>query len=103
MIGEILAGGRKQLLEHPAHREHGRTAVDQRRTDRDLPHLAANRRAALENSDIQSACCECERGDQTGHACTDDDDTISGHVRAGSAYAIDMCQYLFTFTIDKSN
>ena len=51
---------------------------------------------AFEHGDVEAACRECEGGNQPRHSRADDDNTISGHVSAGSALSIDRCQYLFT-------
>ena len=103
MIGEVLAGRREQLVEHPAHREHGRAAVD-----RDAP-IATCRilppgdvlRSSTVTSSPRAASAKAETSPPTP-APTMTTRSL-GMLSAGSALSIDMCPYLFTLLIDKSN
>jgi hypothetical protein len=68
----------EHLVEHPAHGEYGRSGVDRRAPDRELPHLSARCPGALEDDDVEAAVRQQEGGRQSADARTDDSD-LGGH------------------------
>jgi hypothetical protein len=52
IVLESRAGGREQLLEHPAHGEDGGAGVERRAAGDHFAHLAAGRGGALQHGDF---------------------------------------------------
>ena len=71
---EARAGVGEQLVEDPAHGEDRRSGVDRRAVHRQMAHLAARRRSALENGDVSTLAREVERRGEPADAGADDDD-----------------------------
>ena len=78
---EARAGIGEQLLEDPAHRQHGRAAIDRRTIDLDLPHLAAGRLAALDHGDGETARGEIQRGTEAADPRANDNDGLVAQKR----------------------
>ena len=53
--------------------------------DRDLPHLAAGRRCALQHRDVEAARGEVERGGQASDAGADHGDAVAATLSHASA------------------
>ena len=73
------AGRGEDLLQHPAHGEHGRAGIEAAAADLDLAHLAAGCRRALEHGDLQALHGELQGRHQPAYSGTDHDRTLAAH------------------------
>ena len=79
MVLKPAAGRSEDVVEDPAHGEDGRTAIDRRIPDLDLPHLAAGGCRTLEHQHRLPAGREQRRCGQAADARSDDDDALLRH------------------------
>ncbi len=87
VVVEALAEGREDLLEDPAHGEHGRPRVERAAAGDHLPHLAAHAGRPLQHGHVEPAVGEEGRGDQAAHARADDHDPTAAEQHAGGVVA----------------
>ena len=66
----------QDLVEDPAHREHGRAGVDRGAVDVERAHLAAGRIAGFEQRHVEAARGQQQRRDDAADAGADDDDAV---------------------------
>ncbi len=81
-VAELGAALGEQLVEDPAHREHGRTGLDGAIPDRDGAHLPAGMRRALENRRVDTGMGEPQGGGEATDPGTDHDDALLRHGRS---------------------
>ena len=74
---ERRAGVGEDLVEDPAHGEHGRPGVDPLVADRDLAQLAARGRGPLQHDDIEPARGEQDRGGEPADPGPDHRDALA--------------------------
>ena len=71
MVSERSPSLGEHLLEHPPHREYGRTGIDLRASDLGRAHLAAGLAGTLDDGDVQSARSQQQGGHQAADPGTD--------------------------------
>ena len=89
VIVEPLADALEQLLEHPAHREHGRPGVERLPGDLDFTHFPAHAGGLLDHHDLDPARREFERRHQAADTGADHDDLFSAQARSLRASVVD--------------
>ena len=73
------ADRRQNLVEHPAHGEHGGAAVDGRAVHHELAQLAAGRGCGVDHGHRQPLVRQLQGGDQATNASTDNHHTVVVH------------------------
>ncbi len=73
MRGQRTAGPHEQFLEHPAHRQDGRSAVDAHAVDEHFAQLAPGHGGAFVDLDLDAACSQVDGRGQAADACSDHD------------------------------
>ena len=81
MIVEPGGAGGEQGVEHPAHGEDRRSAIDAAAADLNLAHLAARPRTAFDHRDDAALGGEDDGRTQAADAGADDDDAVACQFR----------------------
>src|ERR1700722_5488632 len=79
MIAERGAGAGEQLLEHLAHREHGRPGVDFSPVDLEFAQLSARRQGAFDDERVQTVRGSEHGGGETADSRPNHDDAPLSH------------------------
>ena len=76
---QCRAGIGEQAVEDPAHGEYSWPGIHTGGSDRNLPHFPAGSGRALQHRHVGALARQVQRGCQTAHTRTDNDDPVRFH------------------------